>query len=168
MATDVAPFTLGISTTAVVGKQRVEGVFSPILERGTVIPASRVERYHTIADNQRSIRIKVFQGEHSACEDNQTLGQYDITGLRAAPAGEEAVDVRFTYDLNGILEVETTVVSTKKTVAMVIERAPGQLTRDQIRVAREAMARIRAPPARCFAEYHGPREGRRALCRASG
>ena len=68
-----------------------------------------------MGDMQREIRVEVFQGEHSLCRDNRKLGEYTVRGLRpAAPAGK-SVDVRFTYDLNGILEVETTVVSTGKT-----------------------------------------------------
>jgi molecular chaperone HscC len=146
VATDVAPFTLGIEMAGQFADQRVDGVFSPILERGTVIPASRVQRYVTLADNQKKIRVRVYQGEHSLCADNQKLGEYEVSGLRPAPAGDEAVDVRFTYDLNGILEIETTVVSTKKTATMVIERTPGRLSPAQVQAAREAMAKLKFHP----------------------
>jgi molecular chaperone HscC len=146
VATDVAPFTLGISIATRVGQQSVEGIFSPILERGTVIPASRVHRYQTMSDQQKAIRIQVYQGEHSTCADNQKLGEYEVTGLRPAPAGEESVDVRFTYDLNGILEIETTVVSTNKKASLVIERTPGQLSPEQVAAARAAMSKIKFHP----------------------
>ena len=62
------------------------------------------------------------------------------------PAGEEAIDVRFTYDLNGILEVETTVVSTKKKEVLVIERTPGRMSRSAIEEARKAMTRLKLHP----------------------
>ena len=146
VATDVAPFTLGIEIAAKAGDQRVTGVFSPILERGTVIPASRVQRYHTVEDNQRMIKVQVYQGEHALCSENHKLGELAVGGLRQAPAGEEPVDVRFTYDLNGILEVEATIVSTSKTETLVIERAPGRLTRQQIGAARSAMGRLKFHP----------------------
>jgi molecular chaperone HscC len=111
-----------------------------------VIPASRVQRYGTVADGQTMIRITVYQGEHSLCADNQKLGEYQVSGLPSGPRGQESVDVRFTYDLNGILEVETTVVSTGKKATMVIERPPGRLSADEIARARAAFARLKFHP----------------------
>jgi molecular chaperone HscC len=146
VVTDVAPFTMGIATATRLGSQQVAGLFSPILERGTVIPASRVERFFTMGDQQREIRIEVYQGEHSHCRDNTKLGEYHVRGLSPRAAGEEAVDVRFTYDLNGILEVETTIVSSGKKEALVIEKSPGRMTAAQIKAAREAMARLKMHP----------------------
>jgi molecular chaperone HscC len=146
VVTDVAPFTLGLETATRLGGAEVGGIFSPILERGTVIPASRQQRFSTMADMQRMIVVKVYQGEHSQCRDNQKLGEYRVEGLSPKPAGEESIDVRFTYDLNGVLEVETTVVSTGKKAAMVIERSPGRLTPAQIEQARAAMARLKLHP----------------------
>jgi len=146
VVTDVAPFTMGIATATHLGRQQVAGLFSPILERGTVIPASRVQRFFTMSDMQREILIEVFQGEHSLCRDNTKLGEYHVRGLTPAAAGEQAIDVRFTYDMNGILEVETTVVATKRTETLVIEKSPGRLTPAQVKAAREAMARLKFHP----------------------
>jgi molecular chaperone HscC len=124
----------------------VGGLFTPIIERGTVIPASRVKRLVTLADLQHTIVLGVYQGEHSNCERNQKLGEYRIEGIPKAPAGEEAVDVRFTYDLNGILEVETTIVSTGKKSTLVLERTPGRLSKAEIAMARRAMERLKFHP----------------------
>jgi molecular chaperone HscC len=146
VVTDVAPFTMGIASATRLGSQQVSGLFSPILERGTVIPASRVERFHTMGDLQKEILIEVYQGEHSLCRDNQKLGEYHVRGLTPKGAGEEAIDVRFTYDMNGILEVETTVLSTGRREALVIEKSPGRMTPAQIKAAREAMARLKLHP----------------------
>ncbi|WP_223643406.1 Hsp70 family protein [Corallococcus sp. EGB] len=146
VVTDVAPFTLGVATLARAGRQHVSGVFSPILERGTVIPASRVERYYTSSDFQREIKLEIYQGEHARCEDNVKLGEYHFQGLPPAPASEQAVDVRFTYDLNGILEVEVTVVATGRKEAFVIEQRPGRLTPAQIEEARQRMSALKLHP----------------------
>jgi len=146
VVTDVAPFSLGIETSVPFAQQRAEGIFSPILERGTVIPASRVQRYSTVAEGQRMIHVKVYQGEHSLCADNQLLGDYKVTGIPSAPAGQESIDVRFTYDINGILEVETTVVSTGKKAALVVERTPGRMSKEEVEVARRIMARLKFHP----------------------
>ncbi|NTX04099.1 Hsp70 family protein [Myxococcus sp. CA040A] len=146
VVTDVAPFTLGVSTAAQAGHRRITGIFSPILERGTVIPASRVERYWTAGDFQREIRLEVYQGEHAQCSDNVKLGEYAFSGLPPAPAGEQSIDVRFSYDLNGILEVEVTVVTTGRKEAFVIEQRPGKLSPGQIEEARRSMAALKLHP----------------------
>jgi molecular chaperone HscC len=146
VATDVAPFSLGVSTIESQGRRRLDDVFSPILERGTVLPASRVERFVTAADGQAQIRVEVFQGEHSLCRDNNKLGEYTLVGIPPAAAGDEAIDVRFTYDLNGILEVDMTIVSTGESASLVIERAPGRMSAQQVEHARKAMRTLKFHP----------------------
>jgi molecular chaperone HscC len=146
VVTDVAPFSMGIATSTTFGDERVHGVFTPILERGTVIPSSRERRFFTMEDDQREIRIEVFQGERSLCRDNTMLGELRVTGIPRARAGESAVDVRFTYDQNGILEVEATVVSTKQKHTLVLERSAGRLTKKEVEAARKAMARLKLHP----------------------
>ena len=89
VVTDVAPFTLGIATATHMGRQQVAGLFTPIIERGTVIPASRVKRFHTIGDVQQQIEVEVYQGEHSLCRDNRQLGEYACAACRR-PAGSRA------------------------------------------------------------------------------
>ena len=101
--TDVCPFTLGIE---VIGKK-----FSPIIHRNTTVPASKSEYYYTVHDNQNIIRIAIYQGESLEVEENLFLGEFEIK-VPKNKAGEEAVNVRFTYDINGILEVEATSVTT--------------------------------------------------------
>jgi len=146
VATDVAPFSLGVSTIESQGRRRLDDVFSPILERGTVLPASRVERFVTASDGQAQIRVEVYQGEHSLCRDNTKLGEYTLRGIPPGAAGDEAIDVRFTYDLNGILEVDMTIVSTGHTESLVIERAPGRMSPEQVEQARATMRTLKFHP----------------------
>jgi molecular chaperone HscC len=146
VVTDVAPFTLGVSVCAGIGQHHVSGLFEPILERGTVLPASRIKSLSTLEDGQKIMLIEVFQGEHSLCRDNQRLGEYKITGIPAGPAGTESIDVRFTYDLNGVLDVDMTVTATKKTHTLTIERSPGKLTPDQLREARKRLQALKFHP----------------------
>lgn len=143
---DVAPFTLGIATTRVYGTRRVDQVFTPIIDRGTVLPASRSKTFSTIDDLQRSLTIEVYQGEHASVDRNHRLGEYVIANLTPKPAGEESIDVRFTYDVNGILEVEMTVLSTHRTETLVIEQHPGRLTPEQLVAARAAMSALKLHP----------------------
>ena len=101
--TDVCPFTLG---TEIVGRR-----FAPIIPRNTTVPTSRSEYFYTIEDYQSQVTVGIYQGESLNIDDNLFLGNFLIDVPRNI-AGKEAINVRFTYDINGILEVEATVVST--------------------------------------------------------
>jgi molecular chaperone HscC len=146
VVTDVAPFTLGISSASRDAGQQISGLFSPIIERGTVIPASRVERFATMADGQRELLVEVFQGEHSLCRDNQRLGEYKLKNIPRGPAGQETIDVRFTYDVNGLIDVDMTIVSTGHSENLLIERTPGRMSRSEVARAREQMTRLKFHP----------------------
>jgi molecular chaperone HscC len=146
--TDVAPFTLGVETSIKHGEgsgSRIDGQFLPIIERNTVIPVSRSEVVHTIEDNQRRMAIRVFQGESRLVKDNVRLGELNIT-LAPAPAGKERVDIRFTYDTSGLLEVDVTTLSTGRTQALVIEGNPGVLQPDEIAKRLAALAKLKVHP----------------------
>lgn len=130
--TDVAPFTLGIRTGRTLADgAEVGNVFSPIIERSTVIPASRVKRFVTRCDNQTEIDVEVFQGESQFVDDNIRLGGLAVN-VPPAPRGEQEIEVRFTYDSSGLLEVETASVSTGVKRTLVIEGNPGVLTKDEV------------------------------------
>lgn len=117
--TDICPFTLGTATNNEADPAHL--YMSPIVERNTVLPCSRIKRFYTAADYQKEIRVEILQGEHLYAEDNQQLGEL-YTYVPSKKKGEEAVDIRFTYDINGILEVDVTVVSTGKTVSRVLSQ----------------------------------------------
>ncbi len=129
--TDVCPYTLGVETASNEGGREVEGLFSPIIERNTIIPASRVETYYPLADFQTRVLLKVYQGEAPFVKDNVPLGtlQVPLPRLKKEEAG---VDVRFTYDVNGLLEVEATVLASGKLHSLVIEQNAGTLTAEEI------------------------------------
>lgn len=145
VVTDVAPFTLGIEITKQFGHEWRNGYFMPIVERNTTIPVSRVERVSTLAPNQTTVKVKVYQGEARRTEDNLCLGEFEVTGIPPGPAGQE-VDVRFTYDLNGVLEVEATIVATGKRINHVITRHVRNMTAEQIKQAIRDMEKLKVHP----------------------
>lgn len=132
--TDVAPFTLGIETSVRNSGRANDhsyGIFLPIIERNTVIPASRSHVVTTIDDNQRAMVLKAFQGESRLVKDNVLLGELTLA-LPPGPAGRESVDVRFTYDSSGLLEVQATALSTGLVKKVLIEGNPGVMSSDEI------------------------------------
>ncbi|MBU5439380.1 molecular chaperone HscC [Tissierella sp. MSJ-40] len=144
--TDVCPYTLG--TTISVKKSYgyyESGHFLPIIERNTTIPVSKVERLYTIYDNQKTINVEILQGESRLSKDNIYLGELNIP-VPLGKAGEEAVDIRYTYDINGILEVEVTAVSTGTKRSIIIEKNPGYMSKEEIVNRMESLSHLKIHP----------------------
>lgn len=144
--TDVCAFTLGTEVSV----ERRDGLyepghFCPIIERNTVIPASRTERFYTIRDKQEKIRINVYQGESRLTANNLLLGSLDLS-VPKNRAGEESVDVTYTYDINSILEVEVKVNSTGKVKKQIIKGQYNTMTDAQIKARMEELAYLKIPP----------------------
>ena len=146
IVTDVASFSLGVEIVHFHKAVPVEGVFSPILERGTVIPASRVKRYFTLHPEQTEVHLRIYQGEHPRCSRNLLIGELQIDEIPPVSGVEDGFEVRFSYDLDGILEVEATVIGTGKVHSMVIEQTPGRLGPDELTAARQAFEALKFHP----------------------
>jgi heat shock protein 1/8 len=96
--TEVTPFSLGTSV-------RDEHLFSKIIDRHSAIPVTKTKIYWTLHNNQTSVLVDVYEGEHQYCKDNHLLGKFTITDVPPLPAGEAKFDVTFEIDENGILKV---------------------------------------------------------------
>jgi molecular chaperone HscC len=145
VVTDVAPFTLGVEISKRLGNDYRTGYFLPVIERNTTIPVSRVQRLSTLEPNQIAILVKVYQGEGRRVEDNLFLGELEVAGIPRGPAGQQ-VDIRFTYDLNGVLEVEACIVATRKKVSHVITRHSRGLSAEQVQRALKEMEKLKTHP----------------------
>jgi molecular chaperone HscC len=144
--TDVAPYSLGTDTVMHLdGGRYSHGHFDPIIERNTVIPVSRVKRYFPVKDNQAAVELNIYQGEARMAKDNIKLGQLSIK-LPPALCSENPVDVRLTYDVNGLLQVEATLVRTGEVHALVIEGNPGMLTDTEIEQRFALLAELKIHP----------------------
>jgi molecular chaperone HscC len=144
--TDVAPFTLGVEVAERGGGGVfLPGMFLPIIERNTVIPASRSHVLSTLSDNQTGLRLRVYQGESRIVRDNVFLGELLVT-VPPAPAGKEGIDVRFSYDTSGLLEVEATVLSLKRSQRLLIEGNPGVLTKAEIEQKLATLEKLKVHP----------------------
>ncbi len=144
--TDVCPFTLGVNVGERDSRGGVRtGLFAPIIERNTVIPASRVRRFSTMHDNQKVVEIGIYQGEAREVAENVKLGELEIE-VPPRRAGEIGVDCRFTYDTSGLLEVDVSVPETRVAKQVLIyDREDSQLTA-QLESRRAALARLKVHP----------------------
>lgn len=144
--TDVCPYTLGTAVAKQMDKENYEsGYFLPIIDRNTPIPVSRVESLTTIRDNQTAIHIEIYQGESRRVEGNIKLGELNIK-VPPSQAGKELIDVRYTYDINGILEVEVVSISTGEKSRVVIEKNQGSMTPEEIEERLRALKDIKIHP----------------------
>ena len=145
VVTDIAPFSLGVDHASEYGRHRVAGLFSAILERGTVLPASRSHLFSTMDDGQKRVNFGVYQGEHALCEHNTKIGEYTLN-VPPGPAGTETIEVRFSYDLNGLLEIESTIVSTGDKHVLVLDRSGRGMSKAEIARAQSALAALKFHP----------------------
>ena len=144
--TDVCSFTLGTEVAVDRGNGQFErGHFCPIIERNTVIPASRTERFYTLRDDQDKISVSVLQGESRFADNNLLLGELTIN-VPKKKAGEEAVDVTYTYDINSILEVEVTVISTGEKKKAIIKGKDNGMTDEEIAERLKTLSYLKIPP----------------------
>jgi len=149
------------------------GLFSPIIERNTPVPVSREHTYSTASDYQEVVELGIYQGEARLVRDNVKLGMVKVPVPRR-PRGEVAVEVRFSYDSSGLLEVDVSVPETGIARNLVIVDEEDKRDRKEFEKRREALAKLKFHPrddaenvalmaraARCYEGFTG--EAREAI-----
>jgi molecular chaperone DnaK len=127
---DVTPFSLGIETYG--------GITTNLIERNATIPIKKSQIFSTAADSQTSVDIHVLQGENRMARYNNSLGNFQLTGLPPAPRGVPQIEVTFDIDANGIIHVAAKDKATGKEQSIVIT-APQKMSKEEIdRKMREA------------------------------
>jgi molecular chaperone HscC len=144
--TDVCPYTLGtqVSRMGPDGKERT-GYFHPIIQRNSVVPVSREDVFHPVHAEQKVLRFDVYQGESPTVDRNIKLGELQIP-LTNHGNEDRSVTTRFTYDVDGILQVEVTENATGKRHELVLEQNPGVLAPDQIQQRLQALQALKVHP----------------------
>jgi len=94
---DVTNFSLGIETQ---GRR-----FARLIPKGSAVPVVRTQMVSTVVDNQNTVKIHVLQGEEPMANDNISLGQFELTGIEDQERGVPRIDVTFTIDTDGIVNV---------------------------------------------------------------
>ncbi|EBJ6263408.1 molecular chaperone HscC [Salmonella enterica] len=137
--TDICPYSLGVE----INRQGVPGIFSPIIERNTTVPVSKVETYSTMHPEQDSICVRVYQGESHKVKNNILIDSFDVM---LKPNGHiQAIDIRFSYDINGLLEVDV-LLEDGKSESRIISHNATSLTTQQIEASRERLQALKIYP----------------------
>ncbi len=144
--TDVAPFTLGVGTATRDAHGRFhEDIFAPIIERNSPVPISRMEQFCTLADNQKQVTFAIYQGEARDVKKNVKLGELTVP-VPPRPAGEVSVDVRFTYDTSGLLDVDVSVPATGTTRNLVIVDEEDRRSQQDVAESRKRLEKLKVHP----------------------
>ncbi|MDB5038072.1 MAG: Chaperone protein DnaK [Bacteriovoracaceae bacterium] len=114
---DVTPLSLGVETAG--------GVFTKIIEKNTAIPTLKSKVFSTAADDQSFVSVHVLQGERELAEFNKTLAKFDLTDIMSAPRGVPQIEVTFSIDSNGIVDVKAKDLGTAKEQAIKITASSG-------------------------------------------
>lgn len=120
---DVTPHTLGIMISG--------GYFEELIPQNSTVPTSRSKPFTTIRDNQTAVKILVLQGESRRAEENELLGEFILTGLRRARAGEVQIDVTFEINADGIVSVRAKDIETGIEQSITVTATSG-LTAEEI------------------------------------
>ena len=127
---DVTPLSLGIET--------VGGVCTRLIERNTSIPITKSQIFTTAASFQSSVEINVLQGERPLARQNRSIGKFRLNGIRRAPRGVPQIEVTFTIDANGIVNVSAKDLDTGTHHQITIQGSSNMSREEVERCVREA------------------------------
>lgn len=143
--TDICPFSLGIEVANhnVSNVNGDKGLFSPIIERNSPIPISIQKEYISGYIGQEYVEINIYQGESLNVSEDLNLGKLEVT----LPVSKtyEVVLVRFTYDINGLLEVEATTSDGKKT-SLLLNNTNSEMSELELKQAQANMENLKILP----------------------
>jgi len=114
---DVTPLSLGLETAG--------GIFTKIIEKNTAIPTMKSKEFTTAQDNQSFVSVHVLQGERDLAQYNKTLAKFELTDIPAAPRGIPKIEVTFSIDSNGIVNVKAKDLGTSKEQAIRVTVSSG-------------------------------------------
>ncbi len=129
---DVTPLSLGIETQG--------GVMTVLIERNTTIPTTKSQIFSTAENNQPAVDINVLQGERAMARDNKQLGIFKLDGIDPAPRGVPQIEVTFSIDVNGIVNVKAKDLKNNKEQSITIQNTSGLSEEEIDRMVKEAEA----------------------------
>ncbi len=145
--TDVCPYTLGTQIARRDHNGQVHGgYFHPIILRNSTVPVSREDQFYPMREQQQKLTIDIYQGENPLVANNIKLGEISMDLDKRRGNDENGVTVRFTYDINGLLQVEVTEHATQRRHELLLEQNPGLMTPEEIRARLAALAELKVHP----------------------
>jgi molecular chaperone DnaK len=130
---DITPLGMGVKTFG--------GAFTRVINANTTIPVSRSLIFSTVEDNQAEVDIQIFQGEREIAEENKLLGKFTLLDIKRAPRGVARIEVTFSININGILNVSAMDLSSKNKKEILITQS-GLLSKEEVEKLREEAKKL--------------------------
>jgi molecular chaperone DnaK len=143
---DVTPYTFGTSALGELNGDIYPYRYFPIIPRNTPIPVRRSEVFFTVADSQTEVDVRIFQGESEDAQENIQLGEFRVTGLSKAPAGNPVI-LDLALDRDGILQVSAREKATGLERRITIDKAMSRYDQGQMEAAQERIGALFEAPA---------------------
>jgi molecular chaperone HscC len=99
-----------------------------------------------VTDDQEIIVFGVFQGENPMADKNIKLGELTVPLAPGPDRLARGTRARFTYDVNGVLQVEVTVKATGARHELLLEQNPEVLSKEEIKARLAALASLKVHP----------------------
>jgi molecular chaperone DnaK len=140
---DVLPMPIGIN--------KVDGTMHVLFPKNQPLPDYKTRTLTTSKDNQRSIMLRIYQGESTMCAENEMLGTFVFSGIRPAPKGKVQIEVTFHIDSEGILNLTARDKATGQTVESTLKLGKGEdAAKREERPSSPAVQTAPAPPPMPF------------------
>jgi len=136
---DVTPLTLRMGIAG--------GLSEAIIERNSPVPIDQMRVFTTVRDHQKTIAVRIYQGESRQAEGNTLLGEFEFAGFAPGPRGEVKIEVTFSISTEGIVKVQARDPKTGAEASTTVSMSSG-LSEDQIQniIAKDRTADV-APNA---------------------
>jgi len=130
---DVTPLGMGVKTFG--------GAFTRVINANTTIPVSRSLIFSTVEDNQTEVDIQIYQGEREIAEENKLLGKFTLLDVKRAARGVPRIEVTFSININGIMNVAAMDLSSKNKKEILITQS-GLLSKEEVETLREEAKKL--------------------------
>ena len=141
--TDICPFTLGTGVHNNVNANRT--LYCPMVDRNSTLPASVVRTFCNTQDYQEKIVVEIAQGEKPYLDQNLLLGKLELP-IPKGLAGQVQIEIRFTYDINGIIQVDVYIPSTDYRKSKLIINESNRMSEDEIKKRLKELDKIKIHP----------------------
>ena len=142
---DVCPYTLGTSANNIDHKGNSYTSYVPIIERNSVIPISRSKIFYITTEFQKQVSIDVYQGESRLIENNIKIAEYILDVPNPSKEPQE-LEIRYTYDVNGILEVQVKFEKSNNLFTQIIKESCGNMSDNDIAASIAKLNSIKLHP----------------------